>query len=71
MTQDFRASAYSFQNGGGADMERFSLGNSKIQSYLGIDKREGLVAIAKRLLQSMLLLCLSFPLFHMSHRRQA
>ena len=35
-------------------METLTLGGSKIESYLGIDKREGLVAIAKRLLQSRL-----------------
>jgi hypothetical protein len=36
-------------------MEKLSLGDSKIQSYLGIEKRDGFVAIAKRLLQSKLL----------------
>ena len=35
-------------------MEKLTLGDSKIQSYLGIDKRDGFVAIAKRLLQSKL-----------------
>lgn len=57
----FRASACSFQNAHRADMEKLSLGDSKIQSYLGIDKRDGLVAIAKRLLQS------EFPLPHTIH----
>jgi len=43
-------------------MKTLSLGGSKVQSYLGIDKRDGLVAIAKRLLQSKLfaLLCCMF-----------
>jgi hypothetical protein len=54
LTSHCRASAYSFQATHGTDMEKLSLGDSKIQSYLGIDKREGLVAIAKRLLQSKL-----------------
>lgn len=35
-------------------MEKLTLGDSQIQSYLGIEKREGFVAIAKRLLQSKL-----------------
>ena len=52
LTRYFRASACSFQGTRGTDMEKLSLGDSKIQSYLGIDKRDGLVAIAKRLLQS-------------------
>lgn len=47
------ASACSFQNSQGTNMEKLSLGDSNIQSYLGIDKREGLVAIAKRLLQNV------------------
>lgn len=52
LTPHCRASAYSFQATHGADMEKLSLGDSKIQSYVGIEKREGFVAIAKRLLQS-------------------
>ncbi|KAF9654157.1 Rsm22-domain-containing protein [Thelephora ganbajun] len=47
------ATAYSFQASHGTDMEKLTLGDSKIQSYLGIDKRDGLVAIAKRLLQNV------------------
>ena len=35
-------------------MKNQTLGDSKVQSYLGIDKREGLITIAKRLLQSKL-----------------
>lgn len=54
LTRDCRASACSFQGTYGTDMEKLSLGDSKIQSYLGIDKRDGLIAIAKRLLQSEL-----------------
>jgi hypothetical protein len=50
-------------------MEELSLGESKIQSYLGIDKREGLVAIAKRLLQSNPFSSLSLPLPHPISRR--
>ena len=67
----YRASAYSFQATHGTDMETLSLGGSKIQSYLGIDKREGLVAIAKRLLQSKLfaLPCCTFS--YVMCRRQA
>ena len=54
LTLHSRASAYSFQETHGTDMEKLTLGDSKIQSYLGIDKRDGFVAIAKRLLQSKL-----------------
>jgi len=58
LTPHRRASAYSFQATHGTDMESLSLGDSKIQSYLGIDKREGFIAIAKRLLQSKLIVLL-------------
>jgi len=50
-------------------MESLSLGGSKIQSYLGIDKREGLVAIAKRLLQSKLFALLCYTFSHVMCRR--
>ena len=51
-------------------MEKLSLGDSKIQSYLGIDKREGLVAIAKRLLQSKVFPSSRSTLFNVMRRRQ-
>ena len=50
-------------------MEKLSLADSKIQSYLGIDKRDGLVAIAKRLLQSTFLPLLLSVLLHAMYRR--
>jgi hypothetical protein len=64
LTQNCRASACSFQNNHGTDMEKLSLGDSKIQTYLGIDKRDGLVAIAKRLLQSEFFLLPRCTLFY-------
>lgn len=71
LTRNYRASAYSFQKTRGTDMEKLSLGDSGIQSYLGIDKRDGLVAIAKRLLQSESPPLSQIPLFFMLRRRQA
>ena len=50
-------------------MEKLSLGDSEIQSYLGIEKREGFVAIAKRLLQSKLFAPLLCPSSHAMRRR--
>jgi len=50
-------------------MEKLSLGDSKIQSYVGIEKREGFVAISKRLLQSKLLTPLRWASSHATCRR--
>lgn len=70
LTRNYRASACSFQKTPATEMGGLSLGDSKIQTYLGIDKRDGLVAIAKRLLQSELS-PLSNPPFFISCRCQA
>lgn len=57
LTSNNRASSYAAQrpNDQHSLMEDHILDNSKIESYLGIDKREGLIAIARRLLQSTVL----------------
>ena len=52
-------------------MEKLSLGDSKIQSYVGIEKRDGFVTIAKRLLQSKLLTPLLRKFSHAAYRHQA
>ena len=70
LIHNYRASACTFQKLRGTDMENLSLGDSEIQSYLGIDKRDGLVAIAKRLLQGEFSPLLKFILFILC-RRQA
>lgn len=51
-----RAAAHTFQKpideGQRASADEPQLRHSKITNYMGIDKREGLVTIAKRLLRS-------------------
>ena len=52
----FRASLYSFQTAPHTENENavndLQIANSSVMTYLGIDKREGLVTIGKRLLRS-------------------
>ncbi|TFK41920.1 mitochondrial small ribosomal subunit Rsm22-domain-containing protein [Crucibulum laeve] len=54
---NFRASLYSFQSNDPSidseSHEHFAIANSTVKSYLGVEKREGLVTIGKRLFKNV------------------
>lgn len=52
---DCRASLHTFhpRSEDEVDIEGFKIADSSLASYLGIEKRDGLVSIGKRLLESM------------------
>ena len=70
----FRASLHAFQQSKEAVDEAFvdepELHRSNVLTYLGIDKREGLVSMGKRLLKGIFFLSVSLILCSYAFRRE-